>query len=68
VRAAHFRRLRTDTGAQTGTERAEVWVDERTGLPLRLQQDLRVTASTAFGASTYTQIGVMTLTSLVPHR
>ena len=68
VRAAHFRRLRTDTGAQTGTERAEVWVDERTGLPLRLQQDIRVTASTAFGASTYTQIGVMTLTSLVPHR
>ncbi len=68
VPAAHFLRLRTDTGAQTGTERSEVWFSTRTGLPLRVQQDLKVTSSTPFGTSTYTQVGVFTLASLVAHR
>ncbi len=67
VPAAHFLRLRTDTGAQTGTERSEVWFSTRTGLPLRVRQDLKVTSSTPFGTSTYTQAGVFTLASLVPH-
>jgi len=68
VPAAHFLRLRKDTGAQTGTERSEVWFSTRTGLPLRVQQDLKVTSSTPFGTTTYTQVGVFTLASLVAHR
>ena len=68
VAAAHFLRLRTDSGAQQGTERSEVWFSTRTGLPLRVQQDLEVRSSTPFGTSTYTQVGVFTLTSLVAHR
>jgi len=68
VRAAHFLRLRTDSGAQRGTERANVWFSVATGLPLRLQQDIKVTTSTAFGTSTYTQVGVLSLVSLVPQR
>jgi hypothetical protein len=68
VRAAHFLRLRTDSGAQHGTERSEVWLDEQNGLPLRLEQDIEVTSPTPFGTSTYTQVGVFAVTSLVAHR
>ncbi len=67
VRAAHFLRLRTDSGAQHGTERSEVWFDTTNGLPIRVRQDIKLTTTTEFGASTYTQVGVFTLTSLVVH-
>lgn len=68
VRAAHFLRLRTDSGAQQGTERSEVWFDTQTGLPLRLEQHLHIRTSTPFGTSTYTQNGSLALTSLLPRR
>jgi hypothetical protein len=68
VRAARFLRLRTDSGAQRGTERSEVWFSASNGLPLRLQQNIKVTSQTPFGVSTYTQTGVLALVSLVPHR
>ena len=68
VRAARFLRLRTDSGAQRGTERSEVWFSASTGLPLRLHQDIKVTSATPFGTSTYTQVGVLVLESLTPHR
>ena len=68
VRAAEFLRQRTDTGAQHGSERAEVWLAADTGLPLRLQQRVTVTTGTQFGTSTYTQEGVLTLASAVPVR
>ncbi|HTT87081.1 MAG TPA: MFS transporter, partial [Acidimicrobiales bacterium] len=68
VAAAHFLRLRTDSGAQKGFERSDVWFSTKTGLPLRLQQHLQVTTATPFGTSTYTQSGVFSLVSLVPHR
>jgi hypothetical protein len=66
TRVAHFHRTRTDAGAQTGTESADVWVVLDTGLPVRLDQDIRVTTSTEFGRSTYTQVGTMTLQRLTP--
>lgn len=68
VQATHFLRLRTDSGAQRGTERSEVWFSTSTGLPLRVQQDIKVTSPTPFGTSTCTQVGVFVLKSLVPHR
>ena len=46
----------------------QVWFSTRTGLPLRVQQDLKVTNSAPFGTSTYTQVGVFVLASLVAHR
>ena len=67
VRAAHFLRLRTDSDAQHGTERSEVWFSTSTGLPLRVQQDIKVTSKTPFGTSTYTQVGVFALVSLIAH-
>ena len=66
VQAAHFLRLRTDSGAQRGTERSEVWFSASTGLPLRVQQDIKVTSPTPFGTATYTQVGVFVLKSFVP--
>ena len=68
VRAVEFVRQRTDTGAQQGTERAKVWLDASTGLPLRLEQQLKVTTRTLFGISTYTQFGSFTMASLAVHR
>ena len=67
VTAAQFLRLRTDSGAQKGTERSEVWFSTSTGLPLRVQQQIKLTTATPFGTSTYTQNGVFTLASLAPH-
>jgi len=66
LRTVRFHRTRADSGAQTGTERADVWLDGRTGLPVRLEQHLRVTTSTRFGTSTYSQDGVLELTSTTP--
>ena len=37
-----------------------------TGLPVRLDQDIRVTTATEFGRSTYTQVGTMTLERPTP--
>jgi hypothetical protein len=66
VPGVHFHRTRTDAGSQRGTEQADVWLDARTGLPLRLEQHLRVVTSTQFGTSTYTQDGTLRLTSVTP--
>lgn len=68
VQAAHFLRLRTDSGAQKGEERSEVWLDRRTGLPLRAEQSVKVVTATPFGSSRYTQVGHFQLRSLTPHR
>jgi len=68
VHAAEFLRLRTESGAQKGSERDEVWLDAATGLPVRLRQDITVTTNTPFGTSTYTQSGVFALVSLVAHK
>jgi hypothetical protein len=66
AKADHFVQTRTDSGSQAGTERYEVWLQEGSGLPLRMVQDIRVTTSTPFGKSTYTQSGELELTSLQP--
>jgi hypothetical protein len=50
-----------------GQDCREVWVRMGDGLPLRLQQDIKVISPTPFGTSTYTQVGVLTLASLTPH-
>ena len=68
VPVAHFHRERSDAGAQSGTEVADVWVERGTGLPVRLDQRIRVTTATRFGTSTYTQVGTMRLVSTVPGR
>jgi hypothetical protein len=56
----------TDQGSQNGTERYQMWIETRSGLPLRLDQDIDVTTATPLGTSRYTQTGTLSLTSLVP--
>ena len=66
VEAAVFRQVRTDTGAQRGSEISDVWLDARTGLPLRLTENITVVTPTPFGTSTYSQRGEVQLASLNP--
>lgn len=66
VKADHFVETRTDSGSQVGTERYETWLQEGSGLPLRIRQDIRVSTHTPFGSSTYTQTGELTLAGLQP--
>ena len=66
VRAAHFLRLRTMTGAQQGTERSDVWFAADTGLPLRNRRAIRAKTDTIVGSSTYTEVGRFELVSLHP--
>ena len=66
VRAAHFLRLRTMTGAQQGTERSDVWFAADSGLPLRNRRTIRAKTDTVVGSSTYTEVGQFELVSLHP--
>ena len=63
-----LRQVRTDSGAQRGSEVSNVWLDRGTGLPLRLTEDITVVTATPFGTSTYTQQGVFHLVSLTAFR
>lgn len=66
VRCARYLRIRTNSGAQHGTERSEVWFDVATGLPVRMVQHLHATTQTGFGSTTYDQTGVFSATSPRP--
>jgi hypothetical protein len=66
VRCAHYLRLRTNTGAEQGTEHSEVWFDLANGLPVRMVQKLHATTQTSFGRTTYDQSGVFAATSVRP--
>jgi len=60
----HFVRERTMSGAQTGTERTDVWFDAETGLPVRNERNLEAETDTVIGASTYTEQGWFQLAEL----
>ena len=68
VRALHYRRERTMTGAQRGTERSDVWMSAATGLPLRNTRTITATTSTLVGEVRYTEDGTFEATSSVPAR
>lgn len=66
VRAAHFVRERTMSGAQEGTERSEVWFALDTGLPIRNERRIEVRTDTPVGASTYTEDASFELVAVDP--
>jgi hypothetical protein len=66
VRAYRFHQERTLTGSQRVTQSADLWFAEQDGLPLRNDREQTVHTDTVVGASTYTERGSFTLTSLVP--
>ena len=66
ILAAHFEQQRVDSGAQTGSERYDIWIAAKTGLLLRFRQDIRLVSSSPVGKVTYTQSGTLHLASLTP--
>jgi len=66
VAAVHYHRLRTLTGAQTGTEDVNVWFDAATGLPLRNERIITVHSSSLIGGVTYEENGSFQLSSMTP--
>ena len=66
VAAYHFHRLRTLSGAQTGTEDDEVWFAKSNGMPLRNVRKNVVKSDSPIGKVTYTETGDFTLVSLTP--
>ncbi|MGO9344524.1 MAG: hypothetical protein ACLP6E_18710 [Acidimicrobiales bacterium] len=67
VPSVHIHEERVDTGAQTGSERYDIWLAESSGLLLRFQQVIKLASKSPLGKVTYTQSGELHLVSLVPH-
>jgi hypothetical protein len=59
IDVVHARTTDVFTGAQTGTERDEWWLDARTGLPVKITFDLSLEG----GPSDYSEHGTLVLTS-----
>lgn len=68
VTADRYRRTRTLSGGQVGTQIEEVWLLVDTGLPVRAERNVRVDTDTPVGAITYTEEGWWQLDSLSPTR
>lgn len=68
VRAHHYRRERTNTGNQDGSEAGDVWFSADTGMLLRSRHQIEATTDTVIGKVHYTEDGDFELTSLVPKR
>ncbi len=66
VRTQHFTSERTMTGAQTGTERSELWFALDTGLPVRNERSITADSDTPIGTTTYTEEGAFSLVSAEP--
>jgi hypothetical protein len=64
VAAHHYRRERTNTGNQDGTEHGDVWFAADTGMPLRSEHKIEATTDTIIGEVHYTEDGEFELTSL----
>jgi hypothetical protein len=60
IDVVHARTTDVFTGAQTGTERDEWWLDASTGLPVKLTFDLSLKG----GPSDYSEHGTLVLTSI----
>jgi hypothetical protein len=66
VSAHHYSQVRELSGAQTGEQTTEVWIEVETGLPLRAERTVRVDSSSPVGDITYTEEGWWQLQSRVP--
>lgn len=66
VRAFRFHQARTLSGAQKGTQTADMWFRASDGLPLRNQRDVTVRTDSIVGTVTYTENGSFEITNLTP--
>lgn len=68
VTAHRYSQTRQLSGAQTGQQTTEIWVEVATGLPLRAERTVRVDSSSPVGDITYTEEGWWQLQSRAPAR
>lgn len=66
VATRHFRRQRTMSGAQVGSERSDVWFAVDTGLPIRNERTIEARTATPIGDSTYSETGEFHLVDVDP--
>ncbi len=66
VETHHVRDQRTYSGDQEGAGTVDLWLDIRTGLPVRMSWNLRIDSPSPIGSVTYTEEGTWTLDSLQP--
>ena len=66
VDAVHYRRERTMSGGQRGTETSEVWFAVADGLPLRNERRIQAGTDTVVGETTYREEGSFELVDLEP--
>lgn len=64
-RAFRFHQSRTLTGAQQGTQTADIWFRASDGLPLRNERDVTVRTDSVVGTVTYTEEGSFEIASLL---
>lgn len=64
--ACHIRHDREMSGGQTGSERLDLWLDCRSGLPLRNERRVRARTDSPIGKLTYTEEGSFILQRLDP--
>ncbi len=57
----------TLTGAQTGTVVESWWFSAMSGLPVRVDRQIRIATASPLGQITYTESGSWRMTSLTPH-
>ena len=68
VPAFHEVQTTTLSGPQTGTVVEDWWFSTVSGLPLRVDRQIRIATASPLGAITYTEHGTWKLTSLAPRR
>ncbi len=68
VPTLHLRTTATETGASRGTVVEDRWLEERTGLPVRLTATIRTSNSSPVGDVTFAESYDLRLTSLEPRR
>lgn len=66
VDAVHYRRKRTMSGGQRGTETSDVWFDAADALPLRNERLIQASTDTVIGETTYREEGTFELVELDP--
>lgn len=66
VRTIHQRRSSTMSGTQTGRIDEEWWLEEETGLPVRVERDYDLTTESTIGDIRYQEQGEWQLSSMTP--
>jgi hypothetical protein len=67
VAVHRYRQEREITGAQTGHQQTEIWIETMTGLHVRAERNIRVDSGSPIGTITYSERGWWQLSSTEPN-